>query len=53
VGAAADRPGTLRLRSGDLAGAEADLRRIVDDSPAPLDPQNATPVLAGLAEAAL
>jgi DNA-binding CsgD family transcriptional regulator/tetratricopeptide (TPR) repeat protein len=45
--------GTLRLRSGDLAGAEADLRRIVDDSPAPLDPQNATPVLAGLAEAAL
>jgi DNA-binding CsgD family transcriptional regulator/tetratricopeptide (TPR) repeat protein len=45
--------GTLRLRSGDLAGAQADLRRILDQVPAPLDPQNAIPVLAGLAEVAL
>ena len=45
--------GTLRLRTGDLAGAQADLRRVLDQAPAPLDPQNAVPVLAGLAEAAL
>ena len=45
--------GTLRLRTGDLAGAQADLRRVLDEVPAQLDPQNATPVLAGLAEAAL
>ena len=45
--------GTLRLRTGDLAGARADLRRVLDEVPAQLDPQNATPVLAGLAEAAL
>jgi DNA-binding CsgD family transcriptional regulator/tetratricopeptide (TPR) repeat protein len=45
--------GTLRLRSGDLAGAQADLQRILDQAPAPLDPQSAIPVLAGLAEAAL
>ena len=45
--------GTLRLRTGDLAGARADLRRVLDEAPAALDPQNATPVLAGLAEAAL
>jgi DNA-binding CsgD family transcriptional regulator/tetratricopeptide (TPR) repeat protein len=45
--------GTLRLRTGDLAGAEADLRRVLDQAPAPLDPQSAVPVLAGLAEAAL
>ena len=45
--------GTLRLRTGDLAGTQADLQRILDQAPAPLDPQNAIPVLAGLAEAAL
>jgi tetratricopeptide (TPR) repeat protein len=45
--------GTLRLRTGDLAGAQADLQHVLDDVPAPLDPQNATPVFAGLAEAAL
>jgi DNA-binding CsgD family transcriptional regulator/tetratricopeptide (TPR) repeat protein len=45
--------GTLRLRTGDLAGAQADLRRVADEAPAPLDPQNAAPVFAGLAEAAL
>jgi ATP/maltotriose-dependent transcriptional regulator MalT len=45
--------GTLRLRTGDLAGARADLRRVPDEVPAQLDPQDATPVLAGLAEAAL
>jgi ATP/maltotriose-dependent transcriptional regulator MalT len=45
--------GTLRVRTGDLAGAQADLRRVVDEAPAPLDPQNAAPVFAGLAEAAL
>ena len=45
--------GTLRLRTGDLPGARADLRRVLDEAPAQLDPQNATPVLAGLAEAAL
>jgi DNA-binding CsgD family transcriptional regulator/tetratricopeptide (TPR) repeat protein len=45
--------GTLRMRTGDLPGAEADLRRILDEAPAPLDPQNITPVLTGLAEVAL
>jgi DNA-binding CsgD family transcriptional regulator len=45
--------GTLRLRTGDLAGAQADLQRILDQAVAPLDPQNAIPVLAGLAEIAL
>jgi DNA-binding CsgD family transcriptional regulator/tetratricopeptide (TPR) repeat protein len=45
--------GTLRLRTGDLLGAQADLRLVLDDTPAPLDPQNVTPVLAGLAEVAL
>ena len=44
---------TLRLRTGDLAAAQADLRYVLDEAPAPLDPQNATPVFAGLAEAAL
>jgi DNA-binding CsgD family transcriptional regulator/tetratricopeptide (TPR) repeat protein len=44
---------TLRVRTGDPAGAEADLRHILDEAPAPLDPQNAAPVLGGLAEAAL
>jgi DNA-binding CsgD family transcriptional regulator len=44
--------GTLRLRRGDLEGARADFRRILDDAYAPLDPQSATPVYAGLAEAA-
>jgi DNA-binding CsgD family transcriptional regulator/tetratricopeptide (TPR) repeat protein len=45
--------GTLRLRTGDLAGARADLQRVLDQVPAPLDPQNAIPVLTGLAEAAV
>jgi DNA-binding CsgD family transcriptional regulator/tetratricopeptide (TPR) repeat protein len=45
--------GTLRVRTGDLAGAQADLGRILDEVPAPLDPQNATPVFGGLAEVAL
>jgi DNA-binding CsgD family transcriptional regulator/tetratricopeptide (TPR) repeat protein len=45
--------GTLRLWEGDLAAAEADFRRVLEESPAPLDPQNATPVFAGLAEVAL
>jgi ATP/maltotriose-dependent transcriptional regulator MalT len=45
--------GTLRLRTGDLAGARADLQTVLDEVPARLDPQNATPVLVGLAEAAL
>jgi tetratricopeptide (TPR) repeat protein len=45
--------GTLRLRTGDLAGAQADLRQVLEEAPAPLDPQNATPVLIGLAQAAL
>jgi DNA-binding CsgD family transcriptional regulator len=45
--------GTLRVRTGDLAGAQADLGRILDEAPAPLDPQNATPVFGGLAEVAL
>ena len=45
--------GTLRLRRGDLAAAQADFRRVLDEAPAPLDPQNATPVFAGLAETAI
>jgi DNA-binding CsgD family transcriptional regulator/tetratricopeptide (TPR) repeat protein len=45
--------GRLRLLQGDLAAARADLSRVVDDSPARPDPQYATPVFAGLAEAAL
>jgi DNA-binding CsgD family transcriptional regulator/tetratricopeptide (TPR) repeat protein len=45
--------GTLRLLRGDLDGAEADLRGILDEFPAPLDPQSAAPVYTGLAEAAL
>jgi DNA-binding CsgD family transcriptional regulator/tetratricopeptide (TPR) repeat protein len=45
--------GTLRLQTGDLRGAQADLRRVLDEAPAPLDPQNVTPVLTGLAEVAL
>jgi DNA-binding CsgD family transcriptional regulator/tetratricopeptide (TPR) repeat protein len=45
--------GTLRLRTSDLAGAQADLRTVLDEAPAPLDPQNVTPVLAGLAETAV
>ncbi len=45
--------GTLRLRRGDLAGAQADFRRILHDAPAPLEPQSATPVYAGLAEVAM
>jgi DNA-binding CsgD family transcriptional regulator/tetratricopeptide (TPR) repeat protein len=45
--------GTLRLRTGELAGAEDDLRRVAEEAPAPLDPQDVTPVLGGLAEAAV
>ena len=45
--------GTLRLWRGDLAAAEADFRRILDELPAPLEPQSATPVFAGLAEVAM
>jgi DNA-binding CsgD family transcriptional regulator/tetratricopeptide (TPR) repeat protein len=45
--------GTLRLRRGDLAGAQADFRQVLDDSPAPLEPQSATPVFSGLAEVAM
>jgi DNA-binding CsgD family transcriptional regulator/tetratricopeptide (TPR) repeat protein len=45
--------GALRVRAGDLAGAQADLRQVLDEAPAPPDPQNAAPVFAGLAEAAL
>jgi DNA-binding CsgD family transcriptional regulator/tetratricopeptide (TPR) repeat protein len=45
--------GTLRMRTGDLAGAQADLGQVLAEAPAPLDPQNATPVFAGLAEATL
>src|SRR5512132_4137029 len=45
--------GTLRMRTGDLAGAQADLKQVLDEAPAPLDPQAATPVFAGLAEATL
>jgi DNA-binding CsgD family transcriptional regulator/tetratricopeptide (TPR) repeat protein len=45
--------GTLRLRKGDLAPAQADFRRVLDESPAQLDPQNATPVFVGLTETAI
>jgi ATP/maltotriose-dependent transcriptional regulator MalT len=44
--------GTLRLRTGDLAGALNDLRRVVEEAPASLDPQSAAPVFAGLADVA-
>src|SRR5215216_6163097 len=44
---------TLRLRTGDLAAAEADLRQVLDEAPAPLDPQGAAPVFGGLAEATM
>lgn len=44
---------TLRLRRGDLTGARADFKRILADSPAPLQPQDATPVHGGLAEVAM
>jgi tetratricopeptide (TPR) repeat protein len=43
----------LRLWKGDFAGARADLRRVVDESPAQLDPQFATPVHSRLAEVAI
>ncbi|MET0227121.1 MAG: LuxR C-terminal-related transcriptional regulator, partial [Actinomycetes bacterium] len=45
--------GTLRLLRGDLVGAKADFQRILEESPAPLDPQDATPVFVGLAEVAV
>ncbi|MGH2816396.1 MAG: hypothetical protein ACRDLC_14700, partial [Actinomycetota bacterium] len=45
--------GTLRVRTGDLAGGRADLQTVLEEAPAQPDPQNATPVLVGLAEAAL
>jgi DNA-binding CsgD family transcriptional regulator len=45
--------GALRLRTGEPAAAHADFRRILDEARAPLDPQDATPVFTGLAEAAL
>jgi len=45
--------GKLRLWEGDLAAARADFQRILDESTAPLDPQVAAPVLAGLAEVAV
>jgi len=45
--------GTLRLWQGDLAAARADFRQILDESRAPLDPQLAIPVLAGLADVAV
>jgi ATP/maltotriose-dependent transcriptional regulator MalT len=44
--------GMLRLREGDLTAAQADFGRILDESPAPLDPQTATPVFSCLAEVA-
>ena len=51
---AADRPGGPCCGGpATWPGARADLRRVLDEAPAQLDPQNATPVLAGLAEAAL
>jgi DNA-binding CsgD family transcriptional regulator/tetratricopeptide (TPR) repeat protein len=43
----------LRVQTGDLAGAEADLGQVLDEAPGPLDPQSAAPVFAGLTEAAL
>ena len=45
--------GGLQLWNGDLAAAQADFRRILEESRAPLDPQLATPVFAGLAEVAV
>jgi tetratricopeptide (TPR) repeat protein len=44
--------GTLRMLRGDLAEAEADLRWILEEARAPLDPQSAAPVFSCLAEAA-
>jgi tetratricopeptide (TPR) repeat protein len=44
---------TLRAWRGDLAAAQADFKRVLEESPAPLDPQTATPVFSGLAAAAL
>jgi DNA-binding CsgD family transcriptional regulator/tetratricopeptide (TPR) repeat protein len=45
--------GTLRLRQGDLAAAQADFKRILDESHAPLDPPVAVPVFSCLAEVAI
>jgi predicted ATPase len=45
--------GTLRMLRGDLAEAEADLRRILEEFPGPLEPQSAAPVFSCLAEAAI
>jgi DNA-binding CsgD family transcriptional regulator/tetratricopeptide (TPR) repeat protein len=45
--------GTLRLLQGDLAAAEADFQRILDETPGPLDPAVGTPVFVGLAEVAV
>jgi DNA-binding winged helix-turn-helix (wHTH) protein/DNA-binding CsgD family transcriptional regulator/tetratricopeptide (TPR) repeat protein len=45
--------GLLRLLDGDLAGAQADFRQVLDESPGPLDPQNAIPVFSCLAEVAI
>ncbi len=45
--------GTLRMLRGDLAAAEADLRWILEEARAPLDPQSAAPVFNCLAEAAI
>jgi DNA-binding CsgD family transcriptional regulator/tetratricopeptide (TPR) repeat protein len=44
--------GTLRLRAGDVGAAKADFQRVLDEFETPIDPQNVSPVLAGLAEAA-
>jgi DNA-binding CsgD family transcriptional regulator/tetratricopeptide (TPR) repeat protein len=44
--------GRLQLWLGDLAAAQADFSRILEESRAPLDPQLAAPVFAGLAEVA-
>jgi len=51
--AALEARGMLRLWRGDLAGAQADFKRILDKSPASLEPHVASPVYAGLAEAAM
>ncbi|HZC99067.1 MAG TPA: AAA family ATPase [Actinomycetes bacterium] len=45
--------GLLRLWQGDLAAAQADFRQVLDESSAPLDPQDAIPVYSGLAEVAI
>jgi hypothetical protein len=44
---------TLRLLRGDLTEAEADVRQILDEFAAPLDPQSAAPVFSCLAEIAI